>query len=148
MSNKGPYIAGCQLCKAHEFFSKKEDIPIPWICLCLQKPDNQTDYHVCKTCYRSGWWTRSTIFKHFGCQFCKEEKSNSGKFQIKIMPTPNNPTVHRPNVSINLHEIQKRKKEREEQKRRAERLELAEMIANKLSQKIPSEIIAHELNDK
>jgi len=137
------------LCRGKTLFKRLEDIPKVFVCLCLQGADHLGETHkVCSTCNRGSYWVKTSIMKRFSCPFCEASKSNSGKFQIKIMPTPDNPTVHRPTASINLHSLYLKKKDKEEAKRRAERVELADLIAEKLSQKIQPEIIAHEMNDK
>jgi len=144
--NTGQYIVNCLLCRGKTLFEKLRDVPQPFVCICLSKPDGFTDYKVCSSCGKGAWWNRSTIFKKFECEYCKSESKENRKSTIKIYQQPWE--RNRPNVSINWHEVQKKKKEREEAKRRAERIELAEMIAEKLSKRIHPEIIVNELEDK
>jgi len=132
------------LCKSHTFFEKLEDIQKPFICGCLQKPVDKDTWKVCSTCFHGSWWNKN-LFRKFECPFCKSESKENRKSTITIRRQP---WEHdRPIESFNSHDLYKRKKTKEEAKRRAERVELADLIAQKLSKKLEPEIIANELGE-
>jgi len=144
--NTDPTIMTCYLCRGQTHYKKLENVPKPFVCICLEKPADKTDYKVCGTCFRGSWWSRSTIFKKFLCPFC--EASKSKKIHIGILPTPQNPIIHKPNLSVNWHEVAQHRKDKAEAKAKAERTELANLIAEAISKKIPREVIIPELEDK